>query len=199
MSRDNARTPMQWDDSENAGFSTATPWLPVNPNSEMVNAAAEIDDPDSVFSHYRALIALRHNEPTVAYGDFTMLLPDHDTIYAFIRAYESTRLLVLANFSSEPVGFSNLSGAGLEEWKDAELVLRNYPAVGDVPGAASRVGGPGAARFRKRRITCIMPMGGRSALCASRSSGPSQHRPGCALSLDLACEGVQLGGNHLTR
>ena len=132
MSRDNARTPMQWDDSANAGFSTATPWLPVNPNFEQVNAAAEMDDPDSIFSHYRALIALRHNEPAVAYGDFTMLLPDHDTIYAFTRAHESTRLLVLANFSSEPAGFSNLSGMGLEEWKDAELVLRNYPTADDV-------------------------------------------------------------------
>ena len=85
----------------------------------------------------------------MAYGDFTMLLPDHDTIYAFIRAYESTRLLVLANFSSEPVGFSNLSGAGLEEWKDAELILRNYPAVDGVLAPLPRVGGPGACALQE--------------------------------------------------
>ncbi|MGZ5404681.1 MAG: alpha-amylase family glycosyl hydrolase, partial [Nocardioides sp.] len=132
MSRDNARTPMQWDDSANAGFSTGTPWLPVNPNFELINAAAEIDDPESVFSHYRALIALRHDEPAVVHGDFTMLLPDHDTIYAFTRALASTRLLVLANFSREPAGLSGLSGAEWEEWTDAELVLHNHPAVDDV-------------------------------------------------------------------
>ncbi|MGZ8743950.1 MAG: glycoside hydrolase family 13 protein [Nocardioides sp.] len=132
MSRDNARTPMQWDDSANAGFSTGTPWLPVNPNFELINAAAEIDDPESVFSHYRALIAFRHDEPAVVHGDFTMLLPDHDTIYAFTRALASTRLLVLANFSREPAGLSGLSGAEWEEWTDAELVLHNHPAVDDV-------------------------------------------------------------------
>ena len=132
MSRDNARTPMQWDDSANAGFSSGTPWLPVNPNYELVNAAAEVDDPDSVLHHYRAVIALRHDEPAVAHGDFTMLLPDHDTIYAFTRAHQGTRLLVLANFSSEPAGLSDLSGAELEEWAGAELVVHNHPAVADL-------------------------------------------------------------------
>ncbi len=132
MSRDNARTPMQWDDSANAGFSTATPWLPVNPNHELINAAAQIDDPDSVFSHYRALVALRHQEPAVVHGDFTLLLADHDTIYAFTRAHENTRLLVLANFSSEPATLSDLPRAELGEWQDTALVLGNYPGVDDV-------------------------------------------------------------------
>jgi hypothetical protein len=62
-SRDDARTPMQWDDSPNAGFSTGTPWFPVNPNFHEISAAAQVDDPDSVFAHYRRLIALRRSEP----------------------------------------------------------------------------------------------------------------------------------------
>ena len=83
--RDNARTPMQWDASPNAGFTTGEPWIAVNPNFTEINAAAQVDDPDSVFSHYRRLIALRHEEPCVAHGDFTMLLPDHEQLYAFTR------------------------------------------------------------------------------------------------------------------
>jgi oligo-1,6-glucosidase len=125
MSRDNARTPMQWDDSPNAGFTTGTPWLPVNPNHDEVNAAAALARTDSVFHHYRALIALRHSEPTVVYGDFTMLLPNDPNVYAFSRSYEGVELLVLANFSAEEqrpdLGFP---------WWDAHLVLGNYPDGG---------------------------------------------------------------------
>ena len=93
--RDNARSPMQWDDSPNAGFTTGTPWFPVNPNYRSINAASQVDDPGSVFHHYRALIALRHDEPTVVYGDFTMLLPEDPQVYGFTRRLESTELLVL--------------------------------------------------------------------------------------------------------
>ena len=85
MGRDNARTPMQWDASPHAGFTTGTPWIAVNPDHPEVNAAAQVDDPGSVFSHYRRLISLRHTEPAVAHGDFTMLLPDDDAVYAFTR------------------------------------------------------------------------------------------------------------------
>ncbi|MYW02465.1 alpha-glucosidase [Streptomyces sp. SID3343] len=103
MGRDNARTPMQWDASPGAGFTTGTPWLPVNPNHTTINAAAAVADPDSVYHHYRRLIALRHNEPALVHGDFTMLLPDDERVYAFTRHYRGTTLLVLANFTSEPV------------------------------------------------------------------------------------------------
>ncbi len=123
-SRDNARTPVQWDDTENAGFTTGTPWISVNPNHEVVNARAEIADEDSVFHHYRRLIELRHTEPAVAHGDFNMLLADHDQVYAFTRRYGSTGLLVLANFFGDPVPIE-VPDASL--WQDAELLLGNYP------------------------------------------------------------------------
>jgi oligo-1,6-glucosidase len=98
--RDNARTPMQWDAGEQAGFTAGTPWLPVNPNYSTINAAAQVDDPDSVFTHYQRLIRLRHEEPVVAFGDFTMRLDDHPQVYAFTRRLEATELLVMVNVSS---------------------------------------------------------------------------------------------------
>ena len=76
-SRDNARTPMQWDDTSHAGFTTNIPWLPVNPNYVTINAAAAVADPSSVFHHYRKLIALRHSDPLLVDGRFDLLLPDH--------------------------------------------------------------------------------------------------------------------------
>ena len=123
-SRDNARTPMQWDDTENAGFTTGTPWIAVNPNYKEINARAEIADEDSVFHHYRRLIELRHTEPAVVHGDFHMLLADHNQVYAFTRRYSSTELLVLANFSGEPV---TVEIPDAYRWKGTELVLANYP------------------------------------------------------------------------
>ncbi len=101
MGRDNARTPMQWDASPHGGFTTGTPWLPVNPDHSEVNAAAARANPASVYHHYRRLIALRHGEPAVVHGDFTMLLPDDERVYAFTRRYGGTVLLVVANLSSE--------------------------------------------------------------------------------------------------
>ena len=90
MGRDNARTPMQWDAGEHAGFTTGEPWIPVNPNHDEINAEAAVADPDSVFHHYRRLIELRHSEPVVAHGDFTMLLPDDERVYAFTRGSATT-------------------------------------------------------------------------------------------------------------
>ncbi len=116
MSRDNARTPMQWDASEHAGFTRGEPWIAVNPNYEEINAEAQRADPDSVFHHYRALIALRHAEPAVAHGDFTMLLEDDDRVYAFTRRHEDVELLVLGNFSADDVPV-DIAG-----WEDAEVV-----------------------------------------------------------------------------
>ncbi len=118
VGRDNARTPMQWDDSDQAGFTTGTAWLPVNPNRRTINAAAEVDDPESVFNHYRRLIALRHEDPVIRHGEFELLLPDDPAIYAFIRTLAGTRLLVVANFSGEPVDVP-LDLAG-------EVVIGNY-------------------------------------------------------------------------
>jgi oligo-1,6-glucosidase len=118
-SRDNARTPMQWDASDHAGFTTGTPWLAVNPNHTEVNAEAARADPDSVFHHYRRLIELRHSEPAVALGDFTMLRPDDPQVYAYTRRLDDVELLVVANLSREP------AAVDLDGWADAELLLAN--------------------------------------------------------------------------
>src|SRR4029077_8660216 len=119
MSRDNARTPMQWDASEQSGFTTGTPWIPVNPNHAEINAEAAWADPASVLHHYRALIELRHTEPAVVHGDFTMLVPDHPTVFAFTRRFEDVELLVLANFAADPVDVPLRDAA---EWDAAELL-----------------------------------------------------------------------------
>jgi oligo-1,6-glucosidase len=116
--RDNARTPMQWDDSEHAGFTTGRPWLPVNPNKAEINAAAAVADPDSVFHHYRALIELRHRHPVVVDGRFDLLLPDDPQVWAFTRTLGSEVWLVLANCSSAAVrvdasAVPDLEGAGV--------------------------------------------------------------------------------------
>lgn len=103
-SRDNARTPFQWDDSENAGFTTGTPWLRVNPNYTRINAAAQTGDPDSVFSFYKALIALRKNPAcadTIVYGALEPFMEDTERLMAFFRRSETQTLLVLANYRQE--------------------------------------------------------------------------------------------------
>jgi len=101
-SRDNARSPMQWDDTSHAGFTEGIPWLPVNPNYLTINAAAAVEDPDSVFHHFRKLIELRHDHPAVVHGRFELLLPDHDQIWALTRTLDDQVLLVIANCSSRP-------------------------------------------------------------------------------------------------
>jgi oligo-1,6-glucosidase len=111
VSRDNARTPMQWVDAQHAGFTTGTPWLSVNPNYPEVNAEAAVADPGSVFHHYRRLVELRHTHRVVVDGDFSLLLPDHEQVFAYTRTLGDETLLVLANVSSEPVTVS-LPGLG---------------------------------------------------------------------------------------
>ena len=118
--RDNARTPMQWDDSPHAGFTTGTPWLAVNPNYPGLNAAAQLDDPDSVFAHYQRLISLRHSEPAVVDGDFTMLLPEHQQVYAFTRRLDHVELLVMVNVSSDE---AEVEVETPSDWESAEVVL----------------------------------------------------------------------------
>jgi oligo-1,6-glucosidase len=143
MGRDNARTPMQWDASPHAGFTTGTPWIPVNPDHTEVNAEAALADPDSVYHHYRRLIALRHQEPAVVHGDFTMLLPDDERIYAFTRRYGRTVLLVVGNFTGDTA--SAVMPAG---WDGAELVMGNGPSVPPRPGRL--VLAPWEARVHRR-------------------------------------------------
>ncbi len=124
VSRDNARTPMQWDASPNAGFTTGTSWLAVNPNHREINAEAARADPGSVFHHYRRLIELRHTEPVVAHGDFTMLLPDDERVYAFARRLGGVELLVLGNFTGEPLT------PVVPGWPEGAEVVAGDPAPG---------------------------------------------------------------------
>ena len=128
MSRDQGRTPVQWDASPSAGFTTGTPWLAINPDHTQVNAAAQVGDPGSVFEHYRRLIALRHTDPVVTGGDFELLLPDHPSIWAFLRRGSDAELLVAANFSADVVSVGLPLGG---DWADASVVLTSLG--GDAP------------------------------------------------------------------
>ncbi|HEY5151580.1 MAG TPA: alpha-amylase family glycosyl hydrolase [Mycobacterium sp.] len=122
ISRDNARTPMQWDAGPNPGFTAGDPWLPVNPNHAWLNAAAQIDAPDSVFAHYRALIRLRHDLPVLVDGDFTALLAQDPQIWAYTRTTPDRKLLVIANCGRDP----RVVEIG-REWTTADLLLGNLP------------------------------------------------------------------------
>ncbi|MCR5301719.1 MAG: alpha-glucosidase [Lachnospiraceae bacterium] len=103
MGRDNARTPMQWDNSMNGGFSTAAPWIGVNPNYTEINAASQINDPDSVYSYYKKLIRLRHENEIIVYGKFRPLLEDSDCIYAYERILDDDVLTVACNWTENNV------------------------------------------------------------------------------------------------
>jgi oligo-1,6-glucosidase len=134
MSRDQARTPVQWDASPGAGFTAGTPWLAVNPDHVTVNAAAQEGDPGSVLAHYRRLIALRHQDPVVTDGDFELLLPDHPAVWAFLRRTASPTgdagLLVAANFCAGPADVRlPLDPA----WTDAHVVLSSHDAPRQPP------------------------------------------------------------------
>ncbi|MGN0321543.1 MAG: alpha-glucosidase [Oliverpabstia sp.] len=101
ISRDNARTPVQWDDSENAGFTTGTPWIQVNPNYKEINAKAEVADPNSVFHYYQKLIALRKKYPVVVYGKYELLLPEDEELFVYTRTCENEKLLVVCSFTEQ--------------------------------------------------------------------------------------------------
>ncbi len=123
-SRDNARTPMQWSDAENAGFTTGTPWLKVNPNYTEIHAAGQLQDENSVFSCYKRLVHLRKEYPVFVDGDFCMLLKEDENIFAYTRTNGDSRLLVLCNFYDTTVSFS------LEEDLTAmELLISNYKEI----------------------------------------------------------------------
>ena len=122
-SRDNARTPMQWDDTENAGFTTGTPWIMVNPNYKTINAKAEIADQDSVFHFYQKLIALRRKsqwKDLIVYGSYRLLSPEDPQVFAYLRELEGRRLLVICNLSPEPVRYSVPEDTA---WETAEAIL----------------------------------------------------------------------------
>lgn len=103
--RDNARTPMQWDDSDQAGFTTGTPWIPVNPNYKEINAKEQMNRETSVFYYYKKLIALRKQYEIIVYGKYDLLLPDSEEIYAYKRTLGEEKLLVLCNFTDHEVEY----------------------------------------------------------------------------------------------
>ena len=124
--RDNARTPMQWTAGPNAGFTTGTPWLPVNPNHTEINAAGQQADPQSVFHYYRRLIALRKTLPVFKEGSFTLLCPEDEQVFAYTRDAGAAHLLVVCNFSGEAAAFPLPA-----EYRAAELLLTNCEGGGD--------------------------------------------------------------------
>ena len=122
--RDNARTPMQWSAEENAGFTTGTPWLPVNENYTEINAEAALRDPNSIFYYYQKLIQLRKDHRVFRDGDFRLLCPDHQEIFAYTRENDRERMLVVCNFSSLHHAFRLP-----DEFWNAEVLLSNYPGT----------------------------------------------------------------------
>ena len=121
-SRDNARTPMQWDAGFNAGFSAGRPWLPVNPNHMEINAAEQIARPDSVFHYYRRLIALRKELDVIVHGRYELLEPEHPALFVYTRTLGSERLLVICNFSDRAQIYEIPP-----EFREAERLIGNYP------------------------------------------------------------------------
>lgn len=121
-SRDNARTPMQWDDSANGGFTSGTPWIRVNPNYPEINAAQAVKDPDSVFHYYRRLIQLRKKYPIMVYGIYDLILEDHEQIYAYTRSFKGEQWLVICNFSGEEADFQMPAEV---EMTRQELIIAN--------------------------------------------------------------------------
>ena len=123
-SRDNARTPMQWDDSENAGFTTGTPWIMVNPNYKEINAKEQMARPDSVFHFYQKLIRLRKEREIIPYGEYELLLPEDPDLYVYTRALGEHKLLVICNFRKEEKAFTLPEGF---DPRKGEILIGNYP------------------------------------------------------------------------
>ena len=136
-SRDNARTPVQWDDSEQAGFTSGTPWIPVNPNYKEINAKAETKDPDSVFHYYKKLIALRKENPVMVYGKYEPLLEDSEELFVYTRTLDNEKLLIVCNFTDQDVAFTmpeEFTGrscliANMEnDYSKGEITIKPYEA-----------------------------------------------------------------------
>jgi oligo-1,6-glucosidase len=125
-SRDNARTPVQWNDSSQAGFSEGIPWLPVNPNYVTINAAAAEADPDSVFHHFRRLIELRRTHEIIVEGRFELLLPDDEQIWALTRTLGDQVLVMIANCSSEP---ATVPAGAVPDLSAAQTLLVTHPSA----------------------------------------------------------------------
>ncbi|MCP1102073.1 oligo-1,6-glucosidase [Aequitasia blattaphilus] len=139
-SRDNARTPMQWDDTVNGGFTEGTPWINVNSNYSRINVEHQIKEKDSIFQYYKELIQLRKENEVIVYGSFTAINREDEKIFAFKRELDEKKLLVLCNYSKEETAFKVpeeftpekgevlISNYRVNEWKE-EMILRPYEAI----------------------------------------------------------------------
>lgn len=125
--RDNARTPMQWDDSANAGFTTGTPWIKVNDNYDKINAKSQVDDPDSIFSCYKKLVQLRKDYPVFVDGKFTLLLEDDENIFAYSRKNEENTMIVVCNFFDREIPMPLA-----KECEGMEVLISNYKDTSDM-------------------------------------------------------------------
>lgn len=125
--RDNARTPMQWDDSANAGFTTGTPWIKVNDNYGKINAKSQVDDPDSIFSCYKKLVQLRKDYPVFVDGKFTLLLEDDENIFAYSRKNEEKTMIVVCNFFDKEIPMPLA-----KECEGMEVLISNYKDTSDM-------------------------------------------------------------------
>ena len=121
LSRDNGRTPMQWDDTNNAGFSSETPWLPVHENHTTVNVATQQNDHNSVLNHFRKMVVLRKDNLLLVYGEYEIIQEEHPTIYAYSRTLDDEQMKILLNFS-ESISKINLLDLGLYK----EVLINNY-------------------------------------------------------------------------
>ncbi|MDO5551982.1 MAG: alpha-amylase family glycosyl hydrolase, partial [Lachnospiraceae bacterium] len=129
VGRDNARTPMQWDDSANAGFTVGTPWIKVNPNYTEINARQQQGDPDSVFQYYKKLIQLRHTMDVVVYGVYELLEPEDESLFVYTRTLENEKLLVICNFTDQKLPMPDSAASCIGP--DASLLISNYPQCQD--------------------------------------------------------------------
>ena len=124
FSRDNSRTPMQWNSEKNAGFSDKTPWIPVNENYQHINAQAQENDPNSVLNHFRKLTELRKKRLTLVYGSYELLEAKHESLYAYKRELDGDNLLVALNFSDQPQTLT-LNGLSLSD----NTLINNYDSI----------------------------------------------------------------------
>lgn len=129
-SRDNARTPMQWDETDEAGFTTGTPWMPVNPNYKRINAAAQIGDEDSVYNYYRKLISLRKEYPIIVNGDFELVGEDDTAVFAYLRHWKDQILWVACNFTDRMQKIVSPS-SNHTEYRKWDVICTNYSPSGD--------------------------------------------------------------------
>jgi len=121
--RDNARTPMQWNESKNAGFTSAEPWIKVNPNYKEINAESQLNDKNSIFNYYKKLIKIRKSNPVVVHGEYKLILEENKEIFAYTRTLENEKLLVVCNFTANNTVFKYEEPI---EFKERELLISNY-------------------------------------------------------------------------